>query len=96
MDAQSSSVSKHRKSITEFWTKIPTLQVEGLCPGLGGELELGRDGLQPPDLPLKVQIRVERSKERKQNQQSQIVSYFKPKVTRAQLLRKQLSGIVPK
>ncbi len=56
---------KNQKSITEFWTKIPTLKVEGLGPGLGGELDTCRDGLQPPDLPLKVQIRVERSKERK-------------------------------
>ena len=78
MDAQSPYEPKEYHRVL---TKIPTLQVEGLGPGLGGELELGRDGLQPPDLPLKVQIRVERTKEREQNQQRKIVNYFKPKDT---------------
>ncbi len=42
-------------------------------------VELGRDGQQPPDLPPKAQIRVERRQERKQSQQSQLHKYFKPK-----------------
>jgi len=75
----------NQKSITEYLTKTPAMHIEeGLGLRLGGELELGRVGHQPPDLPLKVQIRVERCLERKQNQQSQmqqsqIRNYFKPK-----------------
>ncbi len=45
---------------------------------MGGELELGRVGHQPPNITLKVQIRVERCAERKQTQQSKIRKYFKP------------------
>jgi len=70
----------NQKSIMEYWTKIPAIRVEeGLGTGLGGELELGRGGQQPPDLSLKVQIRVERRQERKQIQQSKIMNYFTPK-----------------
>ena len=64
-------------------TTIPDIHIEeGLGLRLGGELELGRVGYQPPDLPLKVQLRVARRLERKQNQQSQmqqsqIRKYFK-------------------
>ena len=46
------------------------------------ELELGRDGHQPPAIPLKVQIRAERRLERKQRQQPQqrqLAQYFQPK-----------------
>jgi hypothetical protein len=75
----------NQKSITEYLTKPSAIQIEE-GPGLrlGGELELGRDGYLPPDLPLKVQMRVERSIERKGNQQSQmqqsqILKFFKPK-----------------
>ncbi len=60
---------KNQKSITEFRTKIPAPALhaeEGRGFGLGGELELGRGGQQPPDLPLKVQIRVERRTSRAQ------------------------------
>ena len=78
----------NQNSITDYWNKTPALHVEeGLGLGLGGELgsvelELGRDGHQPPDIPLKVQIRVERRLERKQRQQPQqrqLTQYFQPK-----------------
>ena len=75
----------NQKSITEYLTKTPAIHIEeGLGLRLGGELELGRVGHQPPDLTLKVQIRVKRCLERKQNQQSQmqqsqIRTYFKSK-----------------
>jgi hypothetical protein len=73
-----------QKSITEYLTTIPAIHIEeGVGLILGGELELGRVRPPPPDLPLKVQTRVVRCRERKQNQQSQmqqsqIQTYFKP------------------
>ena len=64
---------KNQNSITEYLTKTQVIHIEeGLDLRLGGELELGRVGYPPPDLPLKVQIRVERCQERKQTQQSQM------------------------
>jgi hypothetical protein len=75
----------NQKSITEYLTKTPTIHIEeGLGLRVGGELELGRVRRPPPDLPLKVQTRVARCLECKQNQQSQmqqsqIQTYFKPK-----------------
>ena len=75
----------NQKSITEYLTTTPAIYIEeGLGLRVGGELELGRVGHLPPDLPLKVQTRVERCLERIQNQkrqmhQSQIRYYFKPK-----------------
>ena len=63
----------NQKSITEYLTTIPDIHIEeGLGLRLGGELELGRVRRPPPDLPLKVQTRVTRCLERKQNQQSQM------------------------
>ena len=42
----------NQKSITEYLTKTPAIHIEeGLGLRLGGELELGRVGHQPPDLP---------------------------------------------
>jgi len=73
----------NQKSITEYLTTIPAILIEaGLGVREGDELESGR--ARPPNLSLKVQIRVARCLERKQNQpsqmqQSQIQTYYKPK-----------------
>ena len=70
MGAEPAHESKEYHGIlTEYLTKTPAIHIEeGLGLRLGGELELGRVGYQPPDLPLKVQFRVARRLERKQNQ----------------------------
>jgi len=66
-------------------TTIPAIHIEaGLGFRAGDELELGRARPLPPNVSLKVQTRVARCLERKQNQpsqmqQSQIQTYYKPK-----------------
>jgi hypothetical protein len=75
----------NQKSITEYLTTIPAIHIEaGLGFRAGDELELGRARPLPPNVSLKVQTRVARCLERKQNQpsqmqQSQIQTYYKPK-----------------
>ena len=81
-----------QKSITEFWTKSQAPHAEvGIGIEVGGELESGRGVGQLPDLPLKVQRRVEHSQERKDSQQSKkqcrLEQYFKPKDPEGTVLR---------
>ena len=71
----------NQQGITEFWNTAPVPIVGaavvgsglGLEPGLHVEIEPGRVGQIPSDLPNKGQIRVEREKERKQ---SHLERYF--------------------